>query len=419
MRPVKPAKALARKGEGTWSKEVCAVSGQTFAFGRGVNTMPGVRIVVDSNIPLAREALGGIADVVVLNANELSRETLRDCDVLLCRSTRKVDASLLDGTAVRFVATATIGFDHVDLEYLERRGIGFASAPGSNANSVSEYLTSALLVLTEGTGRRLREMSLGVVGVGNVGSRVAAKAEALGMTVLRNDPPLRRKTGDERFRPLDELVDCDVITFHVPLERRGEDATFHMAGAELLARLKPGAIFVNSSRGAVVDEAALHWAVDSGRLAAVVLDVWEHEPLIDTALLRKVRIGTPHIAGHSFDGKVNWTRMVCEAACRFLGVPFEWESRVSVPPPDVPELRLDARGKDEEEVLRQAVLALYDVRRDDAALRGTPDDASRGEFFNALRRGYWRRREFHNTTVRLNGGSPGLRAKLAGLGFRA
>ncbi len=389
-----------------------------FAFRFDVNTMPGVKVVADSNIPFAREALGGIADVVVLKANELSPQTLRDCDVLLCRSTRKVDAALLEGTSVRFVATATIGFDHVDLEYLRQKGIDFASAPGSNANSVSEYVMSALFALTGESGQRLRERSIGVVGVGNVGSRVAAKAEALGMTVLRNDPPLQRKTGDKRFRPLNELMDCDIITFHVPLERTGTDATYHMADSELLGRLKPGAIFINSSRGAVLDEAALHWAVDSGRLGAVVLDVWEHEPLIDTALLRKVRIGTAHIAGHSFDGKVNGSRMVCEAACRFLGVPFDWDSRVKLPAPDVPELFLDARGKDDEEVLREAVLAIYDVRRDDAALRAIPDDASRGEFFNALRRNYWPRREFHNTTVRLEGGSPGLRAKLAELGFR-
>ena len=215
-----------------------ASAGWAVAFRRGAITMPGMKIVVDSNIPYAREALGGVAEVVVPKANELSPQELRDCDVLLCRSTRKVDASLLDGTAVRFVATATIGFDHVDLEYLQRRGIGFASAPGSNANSVSEYLTSAHFVLAEEQGRRLREMSIGVVGVGNVGSRVAAKAEALGMTVLRNDPPLRRKTGDERFRPLGELMDCDVITFHVPLVKEGEDPTYHMASAELLARLR-------------------------------------------------------------------------------------------------------------------------------------------------------------------------------------
>jgi erythronate-4-phosphate dehydrogenase len=377
-----------------------------------------VNIVADSNIPYAAEACDHLGDVEVVEASELSPERLRDCDALLCRSTRRIDAELLDGTRVRFVATATIGTDHMDFEYLRRRGIATASAPGSNANSVSEYITSVLLVLAEQTGRHLREMTLGVVGVGNVGGRVVRKAEALGITVLQNDPPLRRRTGEDRFRPLDELMDCDVISFHVPLTREGEDATFHMVDAARLGRLRPGAILLNSSRGAVVDEAALHEALDAGRLAATALDVWEHEPSIDTDLLDKVDLATPHIAGHSFDGKVNGTRMVYEALCRFLGVEPTWDPASALPPPDVPELSLDASGRDEDDVIREAVTALYDVRRDDAALRQTPRDESRREYFSSLRRNYWPRRAFHHTRVTLADRSPDLTAALTGLGFR-
>jgi len=252
-----------------------------------------VKIVADSNIPFAGEACSKLGDVETVKAGDLSAERLRDCDVLLCRSTRK----MLAGTNVRFVATATIGFDHVDLDYLDRRGIGFASAPGSNANSVSEYMMSALCVLAGRTGRRLREMSIGVVGVGNVGSRVVRKTEALGMRVLQNDPPLERKAGEARFVPIDELMDADIISLHVPLTTDGADATYHMVDDAFLARLKPGATLINSARGAVVDSAALHRAVDSGRLGAAVLDVWENEPLIDMSLVPKVLIGTPHIAG--------------------------------------------------------------------------------------------------------------------------
>ena len=376
-----------------------------------------MRIVADSNIPFAAEACAGLGEVEILEARELSATRLRDCDVLLCRSTRKVNAELLDGTNVRFVATATIGVDHVDLDYLEGRGIGFASAPGSNANSVSEYITSALVVMAHEMGRRLRDMTIGVVGVGNVGRRVVRKAEALGMTVLQNDPPLQRETGESRFRPIEELMGADVISLHVPLTGEGKDATYHMVDGAFLDRMKPGAMLINSARGAVADTAALHAVIDSGKMPAVVLDVWENEPNIDASLVAKVALATPHIAGHSFDGKVNGTKMVYDAACEFLGVPASWTPDSVMPPPAVPRIELDGRGRDDEDVVRDAVLALYDVRRDDTDLRRTPKDGARCEQFGRLRREYWQRRAFHNTTVVLAGGSTELRATLSGLGF--
>ncbi len=377
-----------------------------------------MKIVADSNIPLVAEACAGLGEVEVLAAAELSAERIRDCDVLLCRSTRKINAELLDGTNVRFVATATIGVDHVDQEYLADRGIGFASAPGSNANSVSEYVASALVVMAHDMGRPLCDMTIGVVGVGNVGSRVVGKAEALGMMVLQNDPPLGRETGDSRFRPIDELMDADVITFHVPLTRDGPDATHHMIDAAFLERMRPGAMLINTARGAVADSAALRAALESGRNSAVVLDVWEDEPGIDVDLVHKVALGTPHIAGHSLDGKVNGTKMVVDAACEFLGIPPSWTPDAALPPPDIPLLQLDASGRDDEDVVREAVLRLYDVRHDDRRLRRIPDDDSRGAFFTGLRREYWPRRAFHRTRVALTGGSPGLRRTLAGLGFQ-
>ena len=378
-----------------------------------------MKIVADSNIPFAPEAFAGLADVEVLKASEMSPERLRDCEVLLCRSTRNVDAAMLDGTKVRFVATATIGTDHVDLDYLARRGIAFASAPGSNANSVSEYVTAALLTLAGEMGRPLREMTVAVIGVGNVGRRVVEKAQALGMRVLLNDPPLARQTGDSRFRPLDELLGADVITLHVPLTTTGPDATYHMVGDLFVERMKDGAIFINSARGAVVDSAALHKMIDSGKVTAVVLDTWENEPMIDPKLLAKVAIGTPHIAGHSFDGKVNGTKMVYDAACRFLHVPPTWTPEAAMPPPDVPKVSVSAAGRDDEDVIREAVLAVYDVLKDDEDLRQMPSDERRGEYFNALRRNYRPRREFRNTLVEVKGGSHELRRTLAGLGFEA
>jgi erythronate-4-phosphate dehydrogenase len=377
------------------------------------------KIIADSNIPHAADACAHLGDVTVLKSSEFSPETLRDCDILLCRSTRKIDAELLDGSRVRFVATATIGTDHIDADYLASRGIAWASAPGSNANSVSEYVTTALLVLAGEMGRRLSEMSIGVVGVGNVGSRVVRKCEALGMTVVQNDPPLARKTSEDRYRPLGELLSCDVITFHVPLTHDGEDPTFHLCDAALLDRLRPGAVLINSSRGPVVDGNALGHTVDSGRITAVVLDVWEGEPLFDPRLLAKVAIGTPHIAGHALDAKINGTKMVYEAACEFLGAEPRWLPAAVLPPPKVPLIELDSTDRDDEDALRDAVGQLYDILQDDAMLRKMPSDETRGEAFREFRRNYWPRREWHNTTVRLRGGSQPLMGKLTGLGFRA
>ena len=377
-----------------------------------------MKIVADSNIPFAAEACAGLGEIEIVNARDLSAERLRDCDVLLCRSTRKINAELLDGTGVRFVATATIGTDHVDVDYLKSRGIGFASAPGSNANSVSEYITSALVVMAHEMGRKLRDMTIGVVGVGNVGSRVVGKAEALGMTVLQSDPPLRRQTGDERFRPIEELMDADVITLHVPLTRDGEDATFHMVDAAFLDRMKPGAMLINSARGAVADGHALLAVLGNGRMPAIVLDVWENEPNIDVDLVAHVALGTPHIAGHSFDGKVNGTKMVYDAACEFLGVRATWTRDGVMPPMAVPRRELDAAGREDEDVVREVVLASYDVRHDDAQLRRILKGGDCGQHFRKIRSGYWRRRAFCNTTLAVTGASPELRATLAGLGFK-
>ncbi len=377
-----------------------------------------MKIVADSNIPFAAEACADLGDVEIVKAADFSPERLRDCDVLLCRSTRKINADLLDGTGVRFVATATIGTDHADFDYLESRGIGFVSAPGSNANSVSEYITSALVVMAGEMGRKLCEMTLGVVGVGNVGSRVVRKAEALGMTVLQNDPPLQRQTGDERFRSIDELTYADVITFHVPLTRDGEDATFHMVDAAFLDRMKPGAMLINSSRGAVADGHAVLDVLRSGQMPAVVLDVWENEPDIDVDLVANVALGTAHIAGHSFDGKVNGTKMVYDAACEFLGVPPTWTQDGQMPPMAVPRREVDATGREDEDVIGEVVLASYDVRHDDAQLRRILKGGDCGEHFRKIRRGYWRRRAFYNTTLAVTGASPELRAGLSGLGFK-
>jgi len=368
-------------------------------------------IVADRNIVFAREAFESLGEVRLVRGREMTPAAVRDATLLLVRSVTPVNRALLEGSAVRFVATATIGADHVDREYLREAGVAFASAPGSNANSVAEYIVAALLVLARRQGKPLEGRTIGIVGAGNVGSRVAAKVRALGMRELLNDPPLARATANANYRPLDELMDCDFITLHVPLERGGPDPTWHMAGAEFLARMRPEAVLLNTARGAVADSGALlealraspSTALRARRLSAAVLDVWEGEPRIRPALLAEAALATPHIAGYSFDGKVNGTEMIYRAACAFLGRAPAWSRERFVPPPAIPEIELRARPEEPEEALREAVLRVCPIERDDAALRklGGLPPAEQGPYFDRLRAEYPVRREFQNTAVRL------------------
>ena len=377
-----------------------------------------MKIVADANIPLLAQAFGPLGEVVTLRADRITPESVADADALLVRSVTCVGAALLDSSTVRFVATATIGLDHVDQAYLAERGIGFASAQGSNARSVAEYTLAALAVLAARRGVRMTGQVLGIVGVGNVGGHLARMADDLGMTVLRNDPPLARRTGDTCYVPIDALADADVVTFHVPLAREGPDATFHMIDISLLARFAEGVTLINTSRGAVADTGALKAAIASGSLGPVVLDVWEDEPTIDAELLGRVDLATPHVAGYSYDGKVNGTQMVREALCRHFRLERQWDPTPLMPPPPHRHVALPT-GLTVDEAVRGAMVAAYDIEADDARLRemlGVPNE-QRGDYFRSLRRDYPVRREFPETTVELAAPDPQIEAALRALGF--
>ena len=378
-----------------------------------------LNITADNNIPYVTEVFSHLGNVRTLLGRQMSAEAVADADLLLTRSTVKVNEGLLEGSRVRFVATATAGVEHVDQQYLRRRGIAFASAPGSNANSVAEYVAAALLVLAGRGGHELEGRTVGVVGCGNVGSRVVAKARALGMGVVENDPPLARQTGDARYRPIEEALAADVVTLHVPLTREGPDATFHMVDGAFLSAMKPGAVLINASRGAVVAEPELKGAIQSARLSAVVLDVWEGEPHVNAELLEVVDIGTAHIAGHSFDGKAAGTAMVYQAACDFLGVEPAMDVRQMMPEPLVPRLTASGDGS-EEAIIGRAVRQVYDITADDARMRGvlTEPEDRRAAFFDSLRKNYPVRREFFNTRLKMDAFPAGARARLLALGFR-
>jgi len=378
-----------------------------------------MKIFADENMPFVREAFAALGEVHTYRPREVCAHDLRDVEVLLVRSVTKVTPALLDGTAVRFVGTATIGTDHIDVAYLKQRGIAFTSAPGCNADSVGEWMTAALLLLAKRRGWRLADKTLGVVGVGNVGGRVVRRARAMGLRVLENDPPLQRRTGDARFVPLEAILDADVVTLHVPLTRNGPDPTWHLADAGLLRRMKNDSVLINASRGSVVDGAALADALDAGTISGAALDVWEGEPRIDLDLMRRVELATSHIAGYSFDGRVNGTEIVYRAVCRFLGVDPTWDRASVMPPPDVPRVEVDATGRHPQDVMADVVERVYTITADDARLRRIADlpDPQRGPYFDNLRLGYPKRREFPNTRVTVHGGAEHLRRALGELTF--
>jgi len=385
-----------------------------------------MKIIADANIPFVVECFSSVGEVKVVPGREITPSVVADADILLVRSITKVGSDLLGGSKVRFVGTATIGFEHIDTEYLSRNDIGFASAPGSNANSAAEYVVAALLWAARKLKIQLEGRSIGVVGVGNVGGRVAAKCAALGMKVLLNDPPLQRETGDAKYLPLEELFKCDFITLHTPLTFEGGDKTFHLADEKFFKSLKKGCVFLNTSRGGVVDTKALKNSISSDKFKAVVLDVWENEPNIDVELLRMVDLSTPHIAGYSLDGKVAGMVMIYKAVCEYFGFKAEFDTDSFLPEPAIRELKVNPNSGDEQEVLGGAVEEIYDIKKDDSNLRWILDkpQGKRGGFFDDLRRDYPVRREFQNTRIILadsgqrTADSERIIEKLAGIGFK-
>ena len=379
-----------------------------------------MKIVCDKNMPYAAEAFGTLGNVLLQDGRQIAPEDVRDAELLITRSTTKVNAGLLEGSAVRFYGSGVIGTDHIDIPYLESRGIIWTGAPGCNAESVANYITAALLWLGGQHGLTLEGKTLGVIGVGNVGRRVCAHARALGLRVLASDPPRQRDASDAEARSfvtLDRVLsESDIVTCHVPLTRSGPDATFHLLGAAQFARMMPGVIFINAARGPVIETDAL-LTVLGARVSHAVIDCWEGEPAYRTDLLARADLATPHIAGHSYEGKVNGTAIVYRRACAFLGVgsacPF------TLPAPPLPAWRADAAGLRDEDVLRELVLAVYDIEADSRRLKDSceEDDVARAKAFDAQRSKYPMRREFASTCVTFLNASASLLAKARGLGF--
>lgn len=337
-----------------------------------------MKVVVDNKIPFIRDVLETLGvEATYMPGAAIDREAVADAEALIVRTRTCCNAALLDGSRIRFIATATIGYDHIDTAYCAAHGIRWTNAPGCNAASVCQYVESVLLLLQREQGMSLSSSTIGVVGVGHVGTLVAAMARSWGMRVLCCDP-LREESGEQGFVSLDVIArEADVVTLHTPLTYDGPHPTYHMADEEFFRSLGRKPWFINTSRGETTDTAALHRALDEGLVSQCVIDVWEHEPHIDRALLDRCYIGTPHIAGYSADGKACATQMALQAlACHFgLG-----EVPEIVPPRLTPStIYADSRAA--------ALLQIYNPLVDSARLKAQP------EAFEQLRGDYPLRRE--------------------------
>ena len=357
------------------------------------------KIVADDKIPFLRGALEGVAEVEYLPGNRISRKDLLDADGLITRTRTRCDRELLEGTPVSFIASATIGYDHIDTTYCDSHGIHWTNAPGCNSSSVRQYVVSTLLYLARHRKLDLTQMTLGIVGVGHVGKKVQSAAEALGMKVLVNDPPRARKEGDEGFVSLDELLtEADILTLHVPLNHGGEDNTFHLVNHDFIAVAKRGSILINTSRGAVVDESALKEGMGNSIFSDVVLDVFPKEPEIDPELLESLTLATPHIAGYSLEGKANGTALSVQAISRHFGLGIDAWVPADLPSPTEPEIYGDASQEERRELLWNIFSSSYDVSADDRRLRSAPGS------FEKLRGDYpFRRDRLRGRTTRALG----------------
>ncbi len=369
-----------------------------------------MKIIADDKIPFLKGVLEPFCEVQYLPGAKIGPSDVKDADGLIVRTRTKVNEELLKDSSVKAVVSATIGTDHLDIPWLEANGIKWANAPGCNSGSVKQYIASVFANL-ETNYYPLRGKTLGIVGVGNVGSKIAKVGEAFGMKIVLNDPPRQDNEPDFKSIDLNVLLQmADVVTFHVPLEQAGKYPTYHLLNDETLLMMKRGSVLINSSRGEVVDQRVLKKGISSGIIEHAVLDVWENEPDLSTELQERLFIGTPHIAGYSVDGKANGT----SAAVRFMSRQFGF-GLDSWQPKELPVFdNMDIQISENELLngrLAQAILKTYNVMEDSERLKAEP------EKFEWFRGNYPVRREFPAWTVNLPKSDDHLEKALGLLGF--
>ena len=340
-----------------------------------------MKVIIDDKIPYIRTAADRLfGQVAYLPGHAISRAHLADADALIVRTRTRCDAQLLLGTSVKMVATATIGYDHLDTAFLDSHRIAWTNCPGCNATSVAQYVRNAMLSMQQEGLLQLQGLRVGIVGAGHVGQAVAHVLRPWGAVCLLNDPPRAHTEGPQDFHSLDELAaTCDVITFHTPLTLSGPYATFHLASTAFFRRLRRRPVIINAARGGVVDEPALLAAMQQGLVSHCIVDTWEGEPHVSPALLQEAYLATPHIAGYSADGKANATRMALQAVCAHFGIVASF----TIEPPALD----DSMRPDSDPVLRE--LQLYNPTFDSQALKAAPENFEQLRSHYPLRREVW------------------------------
>lgn len=374
-------------------------------------------IVADENIPLIEEFFAGFGEIRRLPGRQITRADVHAADVLLVRSVTKVDRELLEGSAVRFVGTCTIGTDHLALDYFEQAGIEWSSAPGCNARGVVDYVLGSLLTLAEIEGVDLVQRTYGVIGAGEVGGRLVTVLRALGLKVLVCDPPRQAAEGGD-YVSLEHIIEhCDVLSLHTPLGKTGSFPTWHLLDQQRLEQLRPGTWLINASRGPVVDNVALREVLNRRDDLQAVLDVWEHEPEVDRELADLCVLATPHIAGYSLEGKQRGTAQIYQALCDFLGQPAVVRLADLLPPPWLAKVELSA-SSDPGWALAMLCRGVYDPRRDDADFRRSLTGSVQEQklAFDGLRKNYPVRREIEGLAVHVDGDSVALKQLVKALG---
>ncbi len=371
-----------------------------------------IKIVADENIPFLRGVFEDLADISFLPAGSIINKEIKNADCLIIRTRTKCNRELLEGTRVKFIATTTIGYEHVDTEYCRENGIQWTNAPGCNANSVNQYVAAALSLYSKEKEYHLRGKKIGIIGVGHVGKLVVETSRQLGMVPLLNDPPRERAEGKGAFIDLDLLLsESDIITLHVPLTMKGEDKTFHLADEDFFSKARPSTLFINTARGPVMDTGAITEAIDKGTIEGAMIDVWENEPLLPGSLLKKTFIGTPHIAGYSVDGKARGTALAVRSVGRFFGLGLEKWYPSALPGKKEKKILLEKDGHTDE-LIRNAILSTYKIEEDSYRLKSSPEE------FEQQRNNYPVRREFGYYQIKTEHLDHQLKKRLSALGFR-
>lgn len=346
-----------------------------------------MKIVADKNIPYLKGVAEKYGDVVYLSGNEFTKDSIKDADTLIVRTVTYFGKEILEGSNVKLICSATIGYDHIDTQYCENKGIIWKNAPGCNSGSVKQYIVSVLITLARKKGFDLKDKTIGIVGVGNVGKKVAAACQYLGMRVLLNDPPRQQAEENNEFVGIETIKkEADIITFHTPLIKEGKYKTFHLADNSFFSSLEKKPIVINSARGGIIDTPAIKKALSNGLISGAAIDCWENEPDIDMEYLNIVDIATPHIAGYSADGKANATRMSLESIARFWNMTEKPIEEVAAP--DIEDNVINMNGS-----IADVIIKTYNPMEDHDRFIDNPSQ------FSILRGKYPVRREYNAYTI--------------------